>query len=153
MKLLLPGGHFPKPIPAELEAFQLWGDWRVLGLLAAGDGGEHGARLSKRAHYRMVYHTREVQTEADQAKLARVRRALGDWVAAEMPAGKSWYKTGDTDIAVCHSRNGQQRVEPLSIYSSVVRNLGKNDQILIYCHPENKAAALKKVEEALNGLA
>lgn len=33
------------------------------------------------------------------------------------------------------------------------RNLGINDQVLLYCLPEHKAEAAKKVKEALNGMA
>jgi HD superfamily phosphohydrolase len=152
MKELLPGGHFPKPIPGELEEYLRWDDWRVLGLLASGQGGEHGARLAGRNHYRLVYRTSEIQSETDRSKLLRVREALGGLIAAEMPAGKSWYKTGDTDIAVFGEREGQPPVAPLSVYSTVVRHLGENDQVLLYCLPERKSEADKKVKEALNGL-
>lgn len=148
MKEILPGGHFPKP--EELDEFLKWDDWRVLGLLASGAGGEHGARLSERNHYRVVFQTNEVQTTQDRAKLVRAREALGDLLAGEMPAGKSWYKTGDTDISVYREQDGQPL--PLSVYSTVVRNLGKNDQVLLYCSPENRSEAAKKVKEAFNGM-
>lgn len=151
MQELLPDGHFPKPTPEELDQFLLWDDWRVLGLLADGKGGDHGARLAKRDHFRMIYQTSEIQTENDRLKLAKVKEALGDLLVAEMPAGKSWYKTGVTDIPV-YQREGRQGVLPLSQYSSVVRNIGKNDQVLFYCRPENKTAADKKVKEATDGL-
>jgi hypothetical protein len=152
MRALLPGGHFPKPTPEELDEFLRWDDWRVLGLLASGAGGEHGVRLSKREHYRMVYQTNEIQTEGDREKLTRVGEALGTLLVAEMPAGRSWYKTDDTEIAVYRNQGGEKTVAPLSTYSSVVRNLGKNDQILLYCLPEHKLEAAKKVKEATNGL-
>lgn len=152
MKELLPGGHFPRPLPGELDEYLRWDDWRVLGLLAEGKGGEHGARLSKRDHYRLVFQTNEIQTEADRRKLARVRESLGDLLAAEMPAGKSWYKRDDSDIAVYLNQDGQKKVAPVSEYSNVVRHLGKNDQILVYCRPEQRREAARKVEEAMHGL-
>jgi hypothetical protein len=83
--------------------------------------------------------------------LAKVKDLLGDLLAAEMPAGKSWYKTDTTDIAV-YDRVGQKPVAPLSEYSNVVRNLGKNDQVLLYCRPENRDEAIEKVKEATNGM-
>lgn len=150
MKDLLPGGHFPRP--GELVEYLKWDDWRVLGLLAEGKGGEHGVRLSKRDHYRLVFQTNEVQTEADRERLARVRESLGDLLAAEMPAGKSWYKRDDSDIAVHRKQDGQRKVAPLSEYSNVARHLGKNNQILLYCRPEHKEEAAKKIEEAIHGL-
>jgi hypothetical protein len=123
-----------------------------LGLLAEGKGGEHGERLATRNHYRRVYQTNEVQTEDDRRRLARVREALGELLVAEMPAGKSWYKIDDTDIAVYRNSGGQTTVEPLSTYSNVVRNLGKNDQILLYSLPEHKEEAARKVKEAIDGM-
>jgi hypothetical protein len=99
-----------------------------------------------------VFQTNEVQTAEDRAKLKNIREALGNLLAAEMPAGKSWYKTGDTDISVYRDRDGQAERAPLSDYSSVVRNLGKNDQVLLYCLPEKKPEAANKVKEVLNGV-
>jgi HD superfamily phosphohydrolase len=152
MKDLLPGGHFPKPFPVELDEYLKWDDWRVLGMLSEGKGGEHGERLRTRNHYRLVYQTNEVQSEKDRENLRRVRETLGDLIAAEMPAGKNWYKLDDSDIAVYRNEDGQTKVAPLSEYSNVVRHLGKNDQILVYSLPERKRDALKKVEEAIHGL-
>jgi hypothetical protein len=99
-----------------------------------------------------VYQTNEVQSEKDRENLRRVRETLGDLIAAEMPAGKNWYKLDDSDIAVYRNEDGQTKVAPLSEYSNVVRHLGKNDQILVYSLPERKRDALKKVEEAIHGL-
>jgi HD superfamily phosphohydrolase len=152
LKEMLPGAHFRRPTPGELEEYLKWDDWRVLGLLAEGKGGEHGERLATRNHYRRVYQTNEVQTEDDRRRLARVREALGELLVAEMPAGKSWYKIDDTDIAVYRNSGGQTTVEPLSTYSNVVRNLGKNDQILLYSLPEHKEEAARKVKEAIDGM-
>ena len=55
LKELLPGSVFPKPIPVELDEYLAWDDWRVLGLIAEGRGGEHGRRLAGRDHFRKVY--------------------------------------------------------------------------------------------------
>ena len=151
MQQLLPNGHFPKPTAAELGDFLRWDDWRVLGLLAAGEGGDDGKRLSSRHHFRLVFETSEVQTDKDPARLAKVKEALGDLLAAEMPAGKSWYKMDTTDIPV-YDRQGPKPVAPLSEYSNVVRNIGKNDQVLLYCRPEDREEAVRKVKEALDGL-
>lgn len=152
MKELLPGGCFPRPDAGGLEEYLRWDDWHVLGQLASGAGGEHGERLCKRDHYRRAYQTKEVQTADEKVRLDRVRDALGGLLVAEMPAGKSkkWYKTDDADIPVYES--GRKDALPLSEYSSVVRNLGINDQVLLYCRPENKAEAAKKVKEVLDGM-
>ncbi len=153
LKEMLPGGHFPRPTPEELGQYLKWDDWRVLGLLAEGKGGEHGSLLSTRNHYRLVFQTNEVQTQTDREKLTRVREKLRDLLAEEMPAGKSWYKRDDSDIAVYRNRDGQKTVAPLSEYSNVVRHLGSRDQIFVYCRPEHRREAAKRVEEAIHRLA
>ncbi len=147
LKELLPNGTFPSPVDSDLDEFMRWDDWRVLGLIGQGQGGEHGARLFSRNHFRMVHQTSEVQTAEDRGRIVKVREALGALLAAEMPAGKSWYKIGDTDIAVL-SDVGDKRVAPLSLYSSVVRNLDKSDQILLYCRPEDVDIARQKISAA-----
>ena len=43
---ILPGGHFPKPIGADLDEFLK--RISILGKLARGEGGEHGERLCER---------------------------------------------------------------------------------------------------------
>jgi HD superfamily phosphohydrolase len=66
---ILPGGLFPKP--QNLDRYLRWDDWRVLGLLANGKGGEHGARLLRRNHFREATHTPETPTAADLELLSR----------------------------------------------------------------------------------
>src|SRR6202035_590861 len=73
LREILPGGKFPKPEGEDLNAFLKWDDWRVLGFLAQGAGGEHGERLSSRSHYRRVHATNEVCTEDELIEIERVR--------------------------------------------------------------------------------
>ena len=61
---------FPPPTPGELRDYLKWDDWRVLGQLADGKGGEHGERLASRNHYREVYHTPETPDDRDLEELA-----------------------------------------------------------------------------------
>ena len=80
---MLPSGCFPKPTDEELDEYLLWDDWRVLGLLADGKGGEEGTRLAKRDHFREIIHTPETPSTEDLERLEKWRRALGDLLAAE----------------------------------------------------------------------
>ncbi len=130
-----------------------WDDWRVLGLLADKKGGEHGERLSWRQHYRLVYRTPESLVPADLETLARVEAKLGHLVADRVSTGRSknWYKTEDSDIPVLEELSN--RAMPLSHFSKVVRSLGKNDQILLFCRPESRREADQIVQEVLeNGI-
>jgi len=80
---LLPGGVFPRPDGSDLEEYLRWDDWRVLGLLASGGGGEHGRRLSTRDHFREVYHSPESPKPEDMVFLGKIRNELGGLLQAE----------------------------------------------------------------------
>jgi len=146
LKEILPAGVFPKPTPAELSEYLRWDDWRVLGLLSDGKGGEHGQRLRTRNHFRNIYSSPEVSKLADLDELKVVKEQLGGLVAAEEPASKSWYKTGTPDIRVVSQTKGPS---PLSKYSSVLANLKANNQVLLYVYPEQVEQARKKVSEVV----
>jgi HD superfamily phosphohydrolase len=145
LKNLLSNGVFPKPTENELSEYLKWDDWRVLGLLAEGKGGEDGQRLATRKHFRCAYHTPEVSTLADMECLNHVKGELKKWVEAEESASKSWYKTGTPDIRVRRDDTGEYA--PLSSFSSVLSNLKANNQVLLYVRPENAAKAKKLAAE------
>ncbi len=142
---MLPAGFFPKPEGSELNAYLGWDDWKVLGLLAEGKGGEHGERLANRNHYREVHHTPEVPKPPDLKELERVREKLGSMVVAEENAEKSWYKIGQEDIPVRGQRK-RPKVKTLSKYSSFVARMKPIRKVMLYARPEHAEAARKKLE-------
>jgi len=149
LRELLPKGLFARPVGTELKDFLAWDDWKVLGLLASGEGGEHGRRLSERNHYRLAYRSPEISSHADLALLESVRKELGELVVAEEEAAKSWYKTGWPDIQVV-SNTDPKIVHPLSRFSNIVSNMKANNQVLLYARPEDAQKAneiVRKVEE------
>jgi HD superfamily phosphohydrolase len=119
---LLPNRQFPSPNGEHLKQFLTWDDWKVLGLLANGQGGEHGARLASRDHYRLAYGSPEIS--------------------------KSWYKTGRPDIPVVSSVDSGT-VLPLSKYSPVVLNMKPANQVLLYVRPEQAEKANEVVRRVL----
>jgi hypothetical protein len=135
---------FPKPTGAGLGEYLAWDDWRVLGLLASGEGGEHGKRLMTRNHFRSIYHTPEVSTLSDLEILQQIREKLRNLIVAEESASKSWYKTGTPDIPVIGETN---HIAPLSSYSMLLANLKANNQTLVYVRPEHAIDARSKVKE------
>ena len=144
---ILPNSLFPNPIN-ELDAYLDWDDWKVVGALKDGKGGEHGKRLADRNHYREVYHTPETPGREDVERFEEVKAALGDLVVAEVPATKSWYKAGSSDIPVV-SEAEDGRIVPLSLHSSIIGSLKSNAQILLYSRPENAETARERKKDCL----
>ena len=145
LREILPGNTFPKPKGQGLEEYLQWDDWRVLGLLQGGHGGEHGDRLANRDHFREIYKTPEIANKSDMEVLEKIRAALGELVAAEESAVKSWYKTGDPDIQVL-TDSASTPASPLSKYSSVVRNLAMNNQVKLFARPADVAKTKRIIE-------
>ena len=144
MRELLPEGRFPAPVGPGLDEYLAWDDWRVLGLLANGSGGEHAERLRTRSQFRRVYETPEVCTLNDMEELQHVKALLGSLLAAEEFAAKSWYKMRPSEeIQVISER--ERKPAPLSKYSNVIANLKSSDQVFLYVRPEDVEAA----EEAI----
>jgi HD superfamily phosphohydrolase len=141
---LLPGKLFPKPIGAQLDKYLAWDDWRVLGLLAKGRGGEHGERLATRDHYREIIYTSETPTPDELDRLQNWRDALAELLAAELSAEKSWYKAGPTDVQVL-TEGPNPQVKPLSTYSSVVRSMEPIRQVRLYARPESRTEAIARI--------
>jgi len=152
---MLPKGKFPPPYgktgsKRNLQQYLKWDDWRVLGLIADGKGGEHGARIATRNHYREVYHTPEVPLVEDIEKLESAKAALGGLLAAEQSAGKSWYKTGESDIPI-QSERASRSIVPLSQYSSIAASIKANRQTLLYAKPEDADEARQIVDKIEGG--
>ncbi len=142
---LLPGGRFPKPTNEELDSYLQWDDWRVLGLLADGKGGEGGRRLANRNHYREIAHTPETPTPGDLERLDKWKEALAELLAAEIPAEKSWYKTGPADVQIL-TESPKNYIKPLSAYSSVVKNIAAVRGVRLYVRPESRDQALSRLQ-------
>ena len=73
---------------------------------------------------------------------------MGDLVVAEVPATKSWYKAGPSDIPVV-SEAEDGRVVPLSLHSSIIGSLKSNAQILLYSRPEYAETARRRKNDCL----
>src|SRR5206468_3031803 len=111
--------------------FLAWDDWKVLGLLSEGKGGEHGERLCRRNHYREMYHTAECPVESDWAELDLIEKGASGLIAAREEAGKSWYKVDQWDIPVVSEAEGG-RVLPLSRLSPIVGSMKATRRVSLY---------------------
>jgi hypothetical protein len=140
--------RFPPPTSeASLNAYLQWTDWRVLGLLQEGKGGEHGAIIRERKHFKKVHETKEVPDKAELEFAEEVCKRIGDKVGFVDEAEKSWYKFQDQDIPVLQGTKGPQEfLTPLSKLSSVVKGLKSVNQIRIYVSEENRKEAEKTIQ-------
>ncbi len=145
MKDLLPGGHFTSPIGDGLDEYLKWDDWRVLGHLADGKGGEHGSRLVARDFYRQVWETSEFPDEEEASRLEQLRELMIPLGVVKLDAIKSWYKLGPTDLPVLQSDN---HVEPLSECSTIVSRLDITRRSRLYISKDRKQEAIKILQAA-----
>ncbi len=150
LKELLPSGTFPNPVESELESYLQWDDWRVLGLLTQGEGGEHGRRLLDRNHFREAFHTPECPKQPDLDVLKGVREQLERLLKEEATATRSWYKLEERDIPVI-SESQKGLVTSLSEHSSVIRNMEPNKQTLLYVDRTDLSNARKIANVVIGG--
>jgi hypothetical protein len=148
---MLPGGKFPAPDAAGLKEYLRWDDWRVLGELSNGGGGDHGRRLASRDFYRSIYETPEFPSESDDAQLEAVATALDTCLALRSEAGKSWYKLGETDLPVAALNHGEKS-RLLSQCSTIVGNMKPTRRTRLYVRKEDRAKAIEDIQ-AIRGKA
>jgi hypothetical protein len=144
MAEILPGGLFPPPTDDGIESYVGWDDWRVLGALSAGKGGEHGLRLRERNHFRRVRSTTETPSEYELDQVDIWKDKLGELLKATDYADKSWYKIGNTDIPV-QSESNKPGPVPLSKLSSFVARMQPIKQVSLYVQKEDMAEANQKL--------
>ena len=147
LKELLPGGAFPPPLGDGLKDFTAWDDWKVLGLIGARQGGDHGRRLRERDHYRQVYQTPERPGRADLKQLREVRKLLKGETIHEDSAVKSWYNPDGEDIPVQFGSG----VRPLSQVSGMIGKLEKSGRVRLFAPPERARVLRDKVDKLVDG--
>jgi len=143
-ELLAPSSSvFSPPTPAGIKDFLEWHDWRVLGAISSGQGGEHGEILIDRNHYRLVHETPEIPTQEDLERLQDYKGILDHLDCVRLSADKSWYKTGPSEILVIPDRwhHGEQPI-PLSQRSAVLAGLASIAQQRLYVPATKREQAM-----------
>jgi len=138
---------FPPPTSREnIQEYLNWTDWKALGLLAAGKGGEDGRIIWNRNHHRDVFETKEIPDQIDLDLLDSVRAELGDDVVFVDPTEKSWYKLEQTEVRVLeHAGQESETIQKLSRLSDVAAKIRGINQRRVYVRAENKDKATEKV--------
>jgi hypothetical protein len=145
------GGTFPPPDSAEnIREYLNWDDWRVLGAIAEGKGGEHGEILKNRNHYRKLRETPEVPSIDDLEWIDSLLPELEALGAVRRDAGKSWYKFQQiNDEILVQKESGRRQgdgVVPLSQLSPVIKGLQTIKQSRIYI-PEKYRQEAQRIAE------
>ena len=139
---------FPAPTtPENLREYLDWTDWKVQGLLQAGNGGEHGRALRERDQYRVVFETPEVASESELVLAGELEQALEPLGVYVAPANSSWYKMQSSEIRILHRTSNEPVLVPLSEMSMVVKGLKALNQRRLYVPPANRVEALGIVRE------
>lgn len=139
---------FPPPTsPENVEKYLEWNDWRVLGLINEGKGGDDGSIIKERKHHRRVFETPEVPSKENLEFAEWLLPEIGRFDPINDEAGKSWYKFDDTDIPILERPGkGDEELTTLSQLSSVVKGLKAVSQMRFYVPYEKKEEARAKVE-------
>ncbi len=138
---------FPPADDADsLTEYLAWDDWRVLGRVKEGEGGEHGAALLERKHFRHVFETPEVPSEKDLEFFETLTGKLGDMVGFVDEAQSSLYRQeGDPLIS------GKDGVKPLSQLSTIVGSMKTVNRHRVYVRPSVREPAEQVVRLAKGG--
>jgi HD superfamily phosphohydrolase len=141
---------FPPPTSVEnLHRYLKWDDWKVLGRLAEGGGGEHGEIIRNRNHYRWVHQTPEAPSTSDMELANSIIDSLADQIKLTDTADKSWYKfSKEEEIHIINDIDSRhEKAKPLSKMSSVVKGLPTIRQIRLYSTKEEKEEVRKRIED------
>lgn len=146
LRTILRDGTFPSP--KAIGEFLGWHDWRVLGALTDGKGGEDGQRLSDRDFFRLVWEGDEQMSGQATDEAAQMEKALiaGGIPPVKRDARGSWYKLKNRDLLIRQQVTGKVRV--LSQVSQLVGNMKDSNQIRLYVSPSDRARARDLIKNA-----
>lgn len=142
-------GVFHAPTSKEnVEEYLKWDDWKVLGLVSAGEAGVNGKIMMERKHHRAVFETPETPSADDQEFAKEIQGVLGSDVAFVDFASGSWYKFESADIPfLLHPGHKDEQLTTLSTISSVVKGLITVNRTRIYVSMDKKDEARAIVAE------
>lgn len=146
-------GLFPLPDNREnLIKYIDYDDWKIYGLIKEGMGGDDGQIILERVHDKCVHETSEVPDESELKRFEEVWNEFKDEISFDDSPEKSWYKTGKEDILIlCDPNERDERLEPLSKKSSIVRAMQPIKQRRLYAKNEESVPVRKKIKKYLEG--
>lgn len=140
--------YFPKPDEKGIKEYLEWDDWKVLGLIKQGKGGEYSKAFVDRKHCKSIYNTAEVPKPEETEKVEEIEGKLKGKIEYFIDTAKgNWHKTGNNDIVIlCNEYTGDEYSYPLSVLSSIVNGLVPVYQSRVYVPYDLKEKAKKIIK-------
>lgn len=137
----------------QLKEFLKWDDYKIMGLLVAGHGGEHGQRLMERNHYRLICELAESdstpQELSDSAKRNKaIIESLGPLVKHVTQPKTLWYKSKANDLILVED-DSKKQVGFLSEYSALMRSINYGSLQFVYADKDGVKAARESYQAYL----
>lgn len=149
--------YFPRPdSDEEIDKSLKWDDYRVMGLLAEGKGGEHGKRLMSRNHYRLICDLEESDTATTLSALAASKerndaivKALGEMVKYDCKPKAAWYKMTAASELILVDNDGKTEIGLLSEHSAFMKSINVGYQRFLYADKPEVAKARMTYQDFL----
>jgi HD superfamily phosphohydrolase len=144
LRELLPNGFFPPPTSDGIRDYLAWDDWRMLGALASGGGGDHGRRLVERRFHRQVWSTPELPSAEELIQFEQVKSLLSDLKPEERDSSRAWYVRGGAELIV-QAENDDEAAVPLSRCSNVIAGLRRSERHRLFVSEEARDQANRRL--------
>jgi len=134
------------PTPQEIDEYLKLDDIAILHAIKERSDDYNCGAILDRNHIKRIIETRETPTDRDEEEIESVKKKLKDsgiWFYEDKAASGLWYKlnTDEESKEIMIVKGENREVNPLSDYSSIVKNMGEIKQIRIYVKPEDKDKA------------
>ncbi|KMQ49607.1 phosphohydrolase [Chitinispirillum alkaliphilum] len=137
---------FPKPDTAKrVKEYLTWNDWKVLGMIATGKGGEHAEIIKTRKHYRKVYETSESPSVEELDKVKSIEEKFRDKIGFTDMARGSPYKFEKSDIPIYITQD--ESMVKLSEVSTVIKGLRSINQYRVYSPLEHRNIIQNEIKQ------
>lgn len=146
------GKFLPPTTKENVEAYLKWNDWKVLGLINSERGGKHGKYIKERSHFKRIYETKEIpdliKLEEYDMIISKLKESIDEDNFFGDEAEKLWYNMKAEEIMIyCgNDRDERKDVEPLSSFSSIVKNIKpiKKKRVFIFEKDKEEAEQIIK---------
>jgi uncharacterized protein len=145
LREILRGDDLPPPTSDGIAAYLEWDDWRVLGALASGGGGEHGKRLLERRFDRQVWATPELPSAEELVQFKRVERALADLSPHATDSSRRWYTAVGAEELLVQAENDDDAAVPLSRCSNLIGGLRRSERHRLFVSEEKREEANRRL--------